>query len=206
LDRIYDIVSADSDNYPQFSFIVWTDIKYIIQAETEKDKIDWMSAIKRYKNDRGTIGYLTYPDKQGFLTKRGHIVTNWKLRFFVLKDENMYYFKTPNDSIHIGVIPLVNAILEETDKFGPNGFSLQITDPISFSSKSYFLLAETKQQVTDWLTAIGQNITIAKKQHTSREDAYYKNIPRTTLLTNPESRVKKHVVYPIILSQSVLQV
>jgi len=35
-----------------------------------------------------------YPnDKEGELKKQGHVVKNWKNRWFILKDNNFYYFK-----------------------------------------------------------------------------------------------------------------
>ncbi len=37
------------------------------------------------------------PDIEGQLRKQGHIVKNWKIRYFILQHNKMFYFKTkPN--------------------------------------------------------------------------------------------------------------
>lgn len=33
------------------------------------------------------------PDKQGELKKKGHVVHNWKTRWFILQGDKLYYFK-----------------------------------------------------------------------------------------------------------------
>lgn len=33
------------------------------------------------------------PDKQGELKKQGHVVKNWKTRWFVIQHDMMFYFK-----------------------------------------------------------------------------------------------------------------
>jgi len=37
---------------------------------------------------------LSNPDKAGYLNKEGHVVRNWKKRWFVLVDNMLYYMKT----------------------------------------------------------------------------------------------------------------
>ncbi|TSV02063.1 Pleckstrin-2 [Bagarius yarrelli] len=47
--------------------------------------------------------------KEGFLVKRGHMVHNWKVRWFVLKAEQLLYYRYEagkRDSCHRGSIPL----------------------------------------------------------------------------------------------------
>ncbi|KAF7710800.1 pleckstrin-2 [Silurus meridionalis] len=47
--------------------------------------------------------------KEGFLVKRGHVVHNWKVRWFVLKAEQLLYYRFEGgkrDSCHRGSIPL----------------------------------------------------------------------------------------------------
>jgi hypothetical protein len=45
-------------------------------------------------------------EKKGWLTKRGGRIQTWKRRWFVLADNVLYYFKTPDSSAPCGIIPL----------------------------------------------------------------------------------------------------
>jgi small GTP-binding protein len=44
--------------------------------------------------------------KKGYLTKQGHFIINWKRRWFVLKGDYLYYYKTMTDDMPAGVIYL----------------------------------------------------------------------------------------------------
>jgi hypothetical protein len=33
------------------------------------------------------------PDKEGELRKQGHVVKNWKIRWFIVQNDHMFYFK-----------------------------------------------------------------------------------------------------------------
>ena len=44
--------------------------------------------------------------KEGSLSKRGEINKNWKVRWFILKDGKLFYFKRKQDQKPIGSIPL----------------------------------------------------------------------------------------------------
>jgi hypothetical protein len=52
---------------------------------------------------RSSMGTAVY--KSGFLCKRGEIVKNWKMRFFVLRPGDLSYFETKDDALH-GETPL----------------------------------------------------------------------------------------------------
>lgn len=49
--------------------------------------------------------------KAGYLTKQGHTVKNWKLRWFVLKDKSLSYYKSPRDYTKPAGVINLNEIL-----------------------------------------------------------------------------------------------
>eukprot|EP01126_Amoeba_proteus_P018378 TRINITY_DN1934_c0_g1_i7.p1 TRINITY_DN1934_c0_g1~~TRINITY_DN1934_c0_g1_i7.p1 ORF type:complete len:471 (-),score=100.78 TRINITY_DN1934_c0_g1_i7:221-1633(-) len=57
-------------------------------------------------SDKVSVAQLAPADKEGFLTKQGGSYKTWKRRWFVLKGQNLYYFKTKKDVEHTGVIVL----------------------------------------------------------------------------------------------------
>jgi len=56
------------------------------------------------------------PDLAGYLTKEGHKIKNWKRRYFILKDNLLYYFKDRKDKNPVGVIVLDRANVQTAGK------------------------------------------------------------------------------------------
>ena len=44
------------------------------------------------------------PDKQGELRKQGHVVKNWKTRWFIIQHDMMFYFKQKGVSDQLSII------------------------------------------------------------------------------------------------------
>lgn len=53
-----------------------------------------------------SVSALGTPDKDGFLTKQGGSIKTWKKRWFVLKNDTVYYFKNQKDPEQTGEIKL----------------------------------------------------------------------------------------------------
>uniref|UniRef100_A0A8C1BKW8 Pleckstrin 2 n=2 Tax=Cyprinus carpio TaxID=7962 RepID=A0A8C1BKW8_CYPCA len=94
--------------------------------------------------------------KEGFLVKRGHVVQNWKVRWFVLKSDRLLYYKYEGgkrDSCHRGTIPLsvckiTCPYLEYENR--PLVMKLQTS-----TSEEHFLEACTREERDEWAAAIG---------------------------------------------------
>eukprot|EP01119_Soliformovum_irregulare_P008600 TRINITY_DN21704_c0_g1_i1.p1 TRINITY_DN21704_c0_g1~~TRINITY_DN21704_c0_g1_i1.p1 ORF type:complete len:488 (+),score=109.34 TRINITY_DN21704_c0_g1_i1:28-1491(+) len=91
------------------------------------------------------------PDKQGELKKQGHVVKNWKTRWFVIQHDMMFYFKNRSDPKPVGLIPLRSCTTKETNKMGkPN--CLELVAPRI--NKTFFIQAANAPEVKEWLAAI----------------------------------------------------
>lgn len=105
--------------------------------------------------------------KEGFLVKRGHVVQNWKARWFVLNPDRLLYYKyvgSKQNSCHRGTIMLSNCkitcpYLEYENR--PLVLKLQTS-----TSEEYFLEACTREERDEWAAAIG-----AVVQNLSSHDA-----------------------------------
>lgn len=53
------------------------------------------------------------PDREGWLTKEGGLHKSWRKRYFILKDNCLYYFKNVGDREPRGIIPLENLQVRE---------------------------------------------------------------------------------------------
>ncbi|XP_030628881.1 pleckstrin-2 [Chanos chanos] len=94
--------------------------------------------------------------KEGFLVKRGHVIHNWKIRWFVLRPDKLLYYRYENgkrDSCHRGTIPITNCVitcpyLEYENK--PLVLKLETN-----TSEEYFLEACSREERDEWAAAIG---------------------------------------------------
>ena len=82
------------------------------------------------------------PQKEGYLCKRGHVVKNWKKRWFRVKNDMLYYFKERTDPEPVDEVPLKRSEVAPTTKINkPFCFELnaKAIEKVRFSS--YFSLS-----------------------------------------------------------------
>jgi len=91
------------------------------------------------------------PDKQGELKKQGHVVKNWKTRWFIIQHDMMFYFKNRSDPKPVGCIPLRSSTTRETNKINrPNCFELNAPR----INKIFYIQAPGNYEVKEWMEAI----------------------------------------------------
>jgi len=86
--------------------------------------------------------------KEGFLSKRGQILKNWKLRWWVLRRDVLEYYKNPVDAKPKGLIRLwtANVMLLNLPEFGKRRQVLSVATP----KRTYLLHAKTEIILQDW--------------------------------------------------------
>jgi len=93
------------------------------------------------------------PDKCGELTKRGHVRKNWKVRWFILQKDYLFYFENSKVQKLLGHIPLRNATVGTTNKVKkPNVFELVAP----FSNKVFYMFCNDASETMAWINAINQ--------------------------------------------------
>jgi serine/threonine protein kinase len=95
------------------------------------------------------------PDKEGSLRKKGHVVKNWKLRWFILKGDKLWYFKSKEElQTPLGEIGLSGCtcvtVSEKIKK--ENCFQLTCGD----DGKVFIIQASTKDVMEAWIKAINK--------------------------------------------------
>merc|ERR1711974_288398 len=76
-------------------------------------------------------GVFTNAEKKGFLTKQGGRVRTWKKRWFVLTNNNLYYFRSEQDEKNpLGWIPLENLTITIDKKVSQSKYGLVIQSSI----------------------------------------------------------------------------
>eukprot|EP00761_Pharyngomonas_kirbyi_P001359 gb/GECH01001363.1/.p1 GENE.gb/GECH01001363.1/~~gb/GECH01001363.1/.p1 ORF type:complete len:415 (+),score=185.12 gb/GECH01001363.1/:1-1245(+) len=95
--------------------------------------------------------------KEGWLTKRGHVVRNWKTRWFVLRKDELLYFKSPNEQKANNGIPINQySSIEEVQKMKPNCWKM-ISD-----GKATYMYANTPDEKNEWMDLIHKVIEYNK--------------------------------------------
>merc|ERR1712137_1308904 len=97
-------------------------------------------------------------DKSGFLTKQGGNFKSWKTRWFVLKGDTIYYFKSKKDTEQTGEIKLGSTSSCNPEpaqsKKGRYRFSVGTVNRI------FHIFSESEQDMQDWVEKISQAINI----------------------------------------------
>jgi len=102
------------------------------------------------------------PIKEGWLTKRGHVIKNWKKRYFRLKDRVLFYYQNETSTDPLGKIQLdegytLKTLDEEENSSKPTSQSIgfKLVHP---SKKGLIVFAESISQAEQWQLAIRDTI------------------------------------------------
>jgi len=102
-------------------------------------------------------------EKDGFMSKRGHFVKSWKVRFFKMRGGTVHYYKEPHGTeAALGVIDLRDSKLSIVyqDDLEP---MLLLCDV--HNSKDYLMYGETSKETEEWLRALLMATYNLKRPH-----------------------------------------
>ncbi|XP_006625613.2 rho GTPase-activating protein 25 [Lepisosteus oculatus] len=110
----------------------------------------------------GSSNSLDRPLKTGWLKKQRSIVKNWQLKYFVLKGQNLYYYKDDKDSTCQGYIALQSSQINElpSNADDPSKFLFEII-PGGFGDRerdSHILMANSQNEMEEWVKTIRRMI------------------------------------------------
>ncbi|KAH7830901.1 putative Rho GTPase-activating protein 22/24/25 [Monocercomonoides exilis] len=91
---------------------------------------------------------------EGWLTKQGHFMKNWKRRWFSLRGSTLYYYEKPTSTKESGSIPLSGCQVTNAEEKSDKPFCFHISYPHSTGQKEYFICAEDVNQMNAWVGAI----------------------------------------------------
>jgi len=133
------------------------------------------------------------PDREGFLKKQGHVVRNWKNRWFILKNTNLFYFRKKGDGEPLGSIPLEGSNVRKiNDKEFKRAFCLELYSPAI--AKTFYIQASTDSELETWMKAlqsgssivVGAPINVKHHVHVDITETGFEGLPaewKTWLIT-----------------------
>merc|ERR1712137_552271 len=101
-----------------------------------------------------SVSALGSPDKDGFLTKQGGSIKTWKRRWFVLKGDTIYYFKTQKDPEQTGEIKLEKTTTCTTEGKKKGKVYFAVNTP----NRKYMIHADTEESANQWVERINKAI------------------------------------------------
>lgn len=85
--------------------------------------------------------------KEGYLTKQGRIIKNWKCRWFVLRSSILSYYKTKPSRRPIDRLDLSQAVCVEYDNSKQKDYCFRV----EFTHRTYFLYASCAEDSHQWV-------------------------------------------------------
>eukprot|EP01119_Soliformovum_irregulare_P007874 TRINITY_DN2044_c0_g1_i4.p1 TRINITY_DN2044_c0_g1~~TRINITY_DN2044_c0_g1_i4.p1 ORF type:complete len:915 (-),score=256.98 TRINITY_DN2044_c0_g1_i4:1531-4275(-) len=129
----------------------WIKMKYEERRFADPD------IIKPEEYSQKTPEISQAPAKEGFLTKQGpkeELIKTWKLRWFILKNNYLYYYVSREDTIPTGAIRLEGASVRVAATAPkPNCFEISTKD------RDYLISAEIAADMFEWIKTIKQSIS-----------------------------------------------
>jgi len=93
---------------------------------------------------------MSINSKEGYLTKQGGRVKNWKARWFVLYKNELKYYKTKGDPSPIKQLDLNKCTAIEEDFTTGRPYSFRIEMP----NRTFFMFATTESEKDEWLNVL----------------------------------------------------
>ncbi|XP_009076094.1 PREDICTED: rho GTPase-activating protein 25 [Acanthisitta chloris] len=109
----------------------------------------------------GSPGTLERPLKLGWLKKQRSIVKNWQHRYFVLKGQQLYYYKDEDDAKPQGCLSLHGSTIKEVSSNPEEGgkFIFEIISGVSGDQNrpgqdTCVLMASSQSEMEEWVKSI----------------------------------------------------
>jgi len=116
------------------------------------------------------LSQLVPAEKSGWLEKRGKLRKNFKRRWFVLRDNEMKYYKSDTDEHSQGKVILDGCAVEMVpeSKYGKR-FCFEINSPVQ--NRVFAIVAENAASMQDWMNAIRRSMLRIRRERTKTEAA-----------------------------------
>ncbi|KAH9815184.1 hypothetical protein DFH28DRAFT_1057724 [Melampsora americana] len=124
----------------------------ILQDQTSKESIPKFSVDDQRSGTTKTASErIGTPDHVGWMRKKGEKYPTWKMRYFILKNSNLYYLKSENEVRIKGLIKLGGYKVVMDDDVNPGRYGFKI---IHDDGSSHAFSADDSKLLRDWMKAM----------------------------------------------------
>ncbi|GAA5805670.1 hypothetical protein EDC94DRAFT_549804 [Helicostylum pulchrum] len=117
------------------------------------------TSMVRRSEDVSTLAEVsTCPDMEGWLYKQGDKYKTWNKRWFVLKTNNLFYFKSPKAVRMKGIINLKGYRIEVDESIHPGKYCFKVQHE---RERTFYFYTDFEKSMKEWLKAL-MKATIAR--------------------------------------------
>lgn len=139
--------------------------QYILEADNPSHRMEWIDALKplvkrALKAQQNSI-------KEGFLTKRGGIMKNWKRRFCILTVDSLnYYEELAEISTPTGTVDLSASFTYSVEPLNTHGVDRPYVFTITpyNNKRTYYFVTQTEQERDEWIEKLKEVLEKQKQQ------------------------------------------
>ncbi|KAB2084204.1 hypothetical protein ES319_A05G319500v1 [Gossypium barbadense] len=134
------------------------------------------TALTEKLNGYDGVEFWSNPERTGWLAKQGEYIKTWRLRWFVLKQGRLLWFKESSitrASRPRGVIPVATCL---TVKGAEDILNMQYAFELSTRKETMYFTADSENEKEDWINSIGRSIVQHSRSVTDSEIVDYDNM------------------------------
>ncbi|KAH9094702.1 hypothetical protein LEN26_018106 [Aphanomyces euteiches] len=146
-------VSPWSGEANGFMFYTTKQIAYYVYASSNSDRKRWLEALSEFYVEPEAV------DCEGYLTKRGHLVPSYRLRYFVLSGSTIKYF-ADETAYRSGASALAEMEVKGGGRWDGESTGLFVK---TSTGNTLFLCAENVPELQKWLEAIAKIMGVAER-------------------------------------------
>lgn len=109
---------------------------------------------------------LSINSKEGYLTKLGGRVKNWKARWFVLVKNELKYYRTKGDSIPIKTLDMTKCEGIEEDETTGKSNSFKVMMP----GRTFHIYASSSSEMEEWMSILKWKVQHTKTTNADQAD------------------------------------
>jgi len=124
---------------------------YLLSAATEEEFKGWYNIL-----DQHTQQGFIHPGavKEGYMVKCGNSHKTWKTRYFVLKRDQLEYYREKTDTAPVGVVDLTlscKIVFAKPEKY-KRDFLLEVTP--GYGKRTYLFQCENAEEQDNWAATL----------------------------------------------------